>query len=178
MRQFFINWFCSFGFGLVFATCAIGQPANQSPPKPVEALLKVFLIGKNAEGKEVRLAADKASPGDVLEYQTVYQNNGKATVKLLTATLPLPIGVGYVAGSAKPINAQASVDGKVFSDMPLKTMVKSADGKVEERLVPYSDYRALRWNLGALAATEKMTVSARTQIISVSGSTAAVEKTK
>ena len=86
MRQFFINWFCSFGFGLVFATCAIGQPANQSPPKPVEALLKVFLIGKNAEGKEVRLAADKASPGDVLEYQTVYQNNGKATVKLLTAT--------------------------------------------------------------------------------------------
>ena len=58
------------------------------------------------------------------------------------------------------------------------SMVKSAEGKVEDRLVPYSDYRALRWNLGALAATEKMTVSARTQIISVSGSTAAVEKTK
>ena len=165
-------------FSAVFASQVVGQQVNQSPPRTVEATLFAFLVGKNADGSEVLRSTDKSAPGDMLEYQTVYQNNGKTAIKSLEATLPLPVGTAYVGGSAKPVNPQASVDGKLFSAMPLKTMVQTPDGKLQERLVPYSDYRALRWSLGELPATEKVTVSARVQINPVSSGTAATERAK
>jgi uncharacterized repeat protein (TIGR01451 family) len=178
MRHFFSPLFYLVLSSAVIASSAMGQQINQSPPRPVEATLAAFHVGKNAEGKEVLLPAIQSAPGDTLEYQTVYQNNGKTAIKSLEATLPLPVGTVYVAGSAKPVNPQASLDGKVFSAMPLKTMVKTPDGKLQERLVPYSDYRALRWNLGELAGAEKVTVSARVQINPVSGGPAAAERAK
>lgn len=158
--------------GVLGISSASAQTAVNPAPKAVEAKLAVFHVGKNAEGKEALLAAEKAAPGDTLEYQTVYQNNGKLAVKSLAATLPLPAGLAYVAGSAKPVNPQASVDGNTFAAMPLKTMVKSSSGKLEEKLVPYSEYRALRWNLDDLPANEKVTVSARALVSPVSGSVA------
>jgi uncharacterized repeat protein (TIGR01451 family) len=157
---------------------AMAQQAGGAVAKPVEATLSVFHVGKTADGKEALLPADKASPGDTLEYQTLHKNNGKSVIKSLTATLPLPEGISYVPGSAKPANAQASVDGKVFAAIPLKAMVKNAQGKLEERLVPYSDYRALRWTLGELPANEQVTVSARALVNPVSGSVAAPAKAK
>ena len=164
------------GLGLLFGPSTIAQQANVIAAKPVEATLSVFQVGKGADGKEALLPADKASPGDTLEYEAVYKSNSKSAVKSLTATLPLPIGTSYVPGSAKPANAQASVDGKTFAAIPLKTMDKTADGKPLERLVLYSEYRALRWALGDLPANEKLTVSARARLDSVSGSVAAPVK--
>ena len=178
MQNFFSPLFYLVFSSAVIASSAMGQQVNQSPPKPVEATLVAFQVGKNAEGKEVLLPAIQSAPGDTLEYQTVYQNNGKTAIKSLEATLPLPVGTAYVAGSAKPVNPQARLDGKVFSAVPLKTIVKTPDGKLQERLVPYSDYRALRWSLGELAGSEKVTVSARVQINPVSVGTAAAEQAK
>jgi uncharacterized repeat protein (TIGR01451 family) len=157
---------------------AMAQRVGDSAPKSVEAKLSVFQVGKSAEGKEALLLTNKAAPGDTLEYQTLYQNQGQVAVKSLAATLPLPPGLAYVAGSARPANAQASVDGKNFATMPLKVMVKAPSGKLEEQLVPYSDYRALRWNVGDLPANEKVTVSARALVNPVSGSVAAPGKTQ
>jgi uncharacterized repeat protein (TIGR01451 family) len=150
----------------------MAQLAGNQAPKSVEARLSVFQVGKNADGKEALLPAEKAAPGETLEYQTLYQNNSQAAVKSLAATLPLPPGLAYVAGSARPANAQASIDGKSFAAIPLKVMVKAPSGKLEEQLVPYSDYRALRWNVGDLPVNEKVTVSARALVNPVSGSVA------
>jgi uncharacterized repeat protein (TIGR01451 family) len=156
---------------------AMAQLAGNQAPKVVEAKLSVFQVGKNAEGKEALLPTNKAAPGDTLEYQTLYQNSSQSAVKSLAATLPLPPGLAYVPGSARPANAQASTDGKIFAAMPLKVMVKAPSGKIEEQLVPYSDYRALRWNVGDLPVSEKVTVSARALVNPVSGSVAAPGKT-
>jgi uncharacterized repeat protein (TIGR01451 family) len=169
---------CALLVGVVAVMPAIAQQANNAAAKPVEATLSVFHVGKTADGKEALLPADKAAPGDTLEYQTLHKNNGKSAIKSLTATLPLPEGISYVPGSAKPANAQASVDGKVFAAIPLKAMVKNAQGKLEERLVPYADYRALRWTLGELPANDQVTVSARALVNPVSGSVAAPAKAK
>ena len=157
---------------------SMAQQAGNPASKAVEATLAVFHVGKNAEGKEALLPADKAAPGDTLEYQTVHKNNGKFAIKSLVATLPLPAGISYVPGSAKPAAAEASLDGKVFAVIPLKTMVKNAQGKLEERLVPYSDYRALRWALGELPANGQATVTARAVVNPVSGAVAAPQKAK
>ena len=153
---------------------AQGAPSPASPAlrTDVEATLGVFQIQKDASGKEVLSATDKAAPGETLQYQAAYRNNGMSAVTSLAPTLPLPVGLAYVPGSARPANPQASVDGKTFASMPLKTLAKTADGKLQEQLVPYSDYRALRWNVGSLPANEQVTVSARAQVTPVSGSVA------
>ena len=164
--------------GVVVVSPAMAQQTGNQASKPVEATLSVFQVGKSAEGKEALLPADKAAPGATLEYQTVHKNNGKSAIKSLVATLPLPDGISYLPGSARPANAEASLDGKVFAAIPLKAMVKNAQGKLEERLVPYSDYRALRWALGELPANEQTTVSARAVVNPVSGTVAAPQKAK
>ena len=157
---------------------AHAQSTGKQASNPVMATLAVFRVGKTADGKEALSPADKAAPGDTLEYQTLHQNDGKSAIKSLVATLPLPAGISYLPGSAKPANAEASVDGKVFAAIPLKTTVQNAQGKLEERLVPYSDYRALRWALGELPADSQATVSARALVDPVTGAVAALQKAK
>jgi uncharacterized repeat protein (TIGR01451 family) len=152
---------CLLSFGSMAAYADNVTPiATAKPAKTVEAKLAAFKVTQDANKKEVLAPADKVAPGDLLEYQVVYQNNGKSQLKQLTATLPLPVGMTYVAGSAKPASAMASLDGKTFAAMPLKRMVKKADGKLEEQAIPLSEYRALRWKLGELAEKGKAEVSA------------------
>jgi hypothetical protein len=69
-----------------------------------------------------------------------------------------------VAGSVEPAQAQASIDGAVFAPMPLSRMVKQADGSLRRELVPLSEYRALRWEVGSLPAGGSTVVSLLTRI--------------
>jgi hypothetical protein len=48
--------------------------------------------------------------------------------------------------------------------MPLTRMVKQADGSTRKEPVPLSDYRALRWEIGTLAAGATTAVSLRVRI--------------
>ena len=170
----------SFGFSLLiglvlssaFATNFALADVNTAANPALEGKLVVFKVTQNADHKEVLTLADKIAPGDLLKYQVVYQNNGKSVISKIKATLPLPIGTTYVAGSAMPANATASLDGKDFAAMPLKRMVKKSDGKLEEQLVPLTEYRALKWELGELAEKNKVEVSARARVNQVSVSTA------
>jgi uncharacterized repeat protein (TIGR01451 family) len=122
------------------------------------------------DGKPAFQSAEKASPGDVIEYQAVYTNQNKGAIKNLVPTMPIPTGMEYVPGSAKPAQVLASLDGKKFEPVPLKRMVTLPNGKQESRDVPYSEYRALRWNGTDLAGNGSFSVSARTKMSDVASS--------
>ena len=142
---------------LSMAAFAGGGAANQ-----VEAKLSastVHIVGN----KEVLELATKAVPGDVIEYDVVYRNPGKPVSGVL-ATLPVPVGMEYMASSAKPKSVMASLDGKTFAPVPLKRKETLADGKLVERLVPYTEYRFLQWKLGDMANKASTKVSARMRI--------------
>jgi uncharacterized repeat protein (TIGR01451 family) len=167
---------CLISFGSI--TAFAGDTTSTATAKPagkVEAKLAAFKVTQDANKKEVLSPADKVAPSDLLEYKVVYQNNGKSQLKQLTATLPLPVGTTFVAGSAKPAGAMASVNDKNFAAMPLKRKVKKADGTLEEQLVPLSEYRTLRWKLGELAGGNKAEVGARVRVDQASVSTAATK---
>ena len=115
----------------------------------VVAKLTAFKVTLDNNKKELFSPVDKVAPADLLKYEVIYLNNGKSLLKQLTATLPLPVGTTYVLNSAQPTGAMASLDGKNFAVVPLKRMVKKANGTTNEQLVPLSEYRALRWVLGA-----------------------------
>lgn len=156
---------CLLSLGSISALAGDATPtATAKPASTVGATLSAMKVSLGADKKEVLSSADKVAPGDLLEYKVTYQNNSKTQLKQLTATLPLPVGTTYVAGSAKPAGAMASVDDKSFAAMPLKRKVKKADGTLEEQLVPLSEYRALRWKLGELAEKNKTVASARVHV--------------
>ena len=46
--------------GVVVVSPAMAQQTGNQAPKPVEATLSVFQVGKSAEGKEALLPADMA----------------------------------------------------------------------------------------------------------------------
>ncbi len=118
----------------------------------------------NTQGREVLSSAAQAHPGETLEYRATYRNDGATEARGLAATLPIPLGTAYVPGSASPRRAEASLDGRTFAAIPLMRSVRTADGRTVVREVPASEYRALRWPLGALSKNQSRAVTARVRI--------------
>lgn len=137
-----------------------GQPAlaDESLSATLEA--RKVLVANGVERFE---SADTAQPNDVLEYRTSYRNRSQKTLRGVAATLPIPTGFEYIPNSAGT-DALASLDGKTFAAVPLTRTVKARDGRDEVRLVPVSEYRFLRWQLGDLPAGATSTVTARVRM--------------
>lgn len=130
----------------------------------VVSILTVSRVVTGQDGKEARAPAATAKPGDVLEYVAEYRNTGKAPAKKLEATLPIPAGTDYVPDSASPAGASASLDGTKFEPVPLKRKVKQPDNKVVEQLVPYVEYRFIRWPPQDLGTGKSLKYSARAKM--------------
>jgi uncharacterized repeat protein (TIGR01451 family) len=121
-------------------------------------------VATQPDGKEALVAADAAKPGEVIEYKATYQNKGNAPLRRLEATLPVPVGTEVLPSSVRPANAKASLDGSNFQPIPLKRKVKQADGREVEQLVPYAEYRFLRWSVGTLEAGKELVYVARVKV--------------
>ena len=111
---------------------------------------------KNAEGKTSYVAVRTAPAGTVIQYKATYSNIINKDIQDLAVVLPIPANMTFT-GEAKPSSAQATVDGKNYSDMPL---VRKVNGKIVK--VPLSEYKALRWNIKWLPANKAADVSLNT----------------
>lgn len=138
---------------------AVAQAAE-----PVTNTLTVQRVVHQSDGKEVLAPAATASPGDLLQYVAEFHNAGPTVARGLSATLPLPAGTEFVSGSEHPAAALASLDGTTFAALPLKRLVKAADGTTHEELVPAREYRYLRWAASDVPASGELRVSARVTI--------------
>ena len=130
--------------------------------------LTVMGITKQSNGQESLTAVSTIKPGDSLQYVVVYKNTGKQSAKQMVATLPIPAETEFVASSASPATAMASLDGRLYQPIPLMRQVKQADGKLVTVSVPVSEYRFLRWPERELAAGASFSASARVRVISSS----------
>jgi uncharacterized repeat protein (TIGR01451 family) len=148
---------------LLFFAAATSSFAQQ-PSNPLVTRLEARKVVRAADGTESFAPADSAKPGDVIEYVAIYRNTGKQPVKNLDATLPIPENTEFVAGSARPSAAKASLDARSFADMPLKRRTVK-DGKEIEALVPARDYRSLRWHAEELGGDKTATFTARVKVL-------------
>jgi len=149
------------------AAAGSAHAAESTTAKPAAGSVAVELTAQRvtkSQGKEVLVAADQAKPGELIEYRALYRNDGANEAKGLMATLPIPRGTQYVAGSATPRGVEASLDGRTFAPVPLKRSVKTADGRTVVQEVPVSEYRTLRWPLGVLPTKQSRTVAARVRV--------------
>jgi uncharacterized repeat protein (TIGR01451 family) len=170
---FFLAGFFSAGV----ANAALGDknPAN-SANAAVVIKLELKRVVTDAKGDEKLEAAPKVKPGELVEYSAVYRNRSKQAVTGLKASLPVPFGLQYVGGTAKPTPFEASVDGTKFEAAPLKQTVKGTDGKEQKIDVPLEEYRGLRWEVGTLEAGKKVVVKARMRVIDLPKSPAELVK--
>lgn len=173
-----MTWFrlglvvCATGW---WVSTAHGQPslAANANPRDSRSLLAqseplvVSLERKkvvNSNGQESLVSAAVANPGDILIEVASYTNRSKQALAGFQATLPVPQNTELVAGSVNPAIALASVDGRVFSAIPLKRKVKQANGAEVEVMVPVSEYRYLRWSLSEIGAEKTLHFSARFRV--------------
>ena len=145
--------------GTALATAGHPQPSAG----PLESRLDARKVVAET-GRERLVDAADAKPGDVIEYAATYRNTGREIIRNLQATLPIPRETEWIAGSARPPGARASLDGQSFSAVPLKRRVKKGAQEVEEE-APLRDYRALRWSLPELAPGKSVTYTARVRVV-------------
>jgi uncharacterized repeat protein (TIGR01451 family) len=139
------------------------EVAAQSNPK-IEGVMEQYRIERTADGKEARVLALNVRPGETLEYALRYTNKGETAVNQLVVTLPIPQGLELLSQSDAPRAPQASTDGVVFKEVPLKRSVKQTDGREVLESVPLSEYRALRWQIGQLPAGKSIEFAARAKV--------------
>jgi uncharacterized repeat protein (TIGR01451 family) len=134
---------------------------------PLQADVKVLLVASKIvklNGNEQKQPGDKAKPGDVIEYVAEYKNLDKKAVLNVVATLPVPSGMEYLPQTATPERAMASTDDVNYSSIPLRKNVRGADGKTVQQMVPYTEYRSLRWELGEIGGGASKSVKARMKV--------------
>ena len=162
-RRFFSALFT---VALLAAALAGATPlsAQTAPKNPVAISLTAQKVTRDAEGKEQLKPADRALPGEVVQYDALYKNTSSTGVRNLAPTLPIPPGLEFLPETVNPMPAFASVDGRTFAPFPLVRKVTKPDGTVEEQAVPASEYRALRWTVGDLESGKSILVSARARL--------------
>jgi uncharacterized repeat protein (TIGR01451 family) len=130
---------------------------------------------KDEKGIEKRIEASSVKPNDVIEYRVTYKNVTDKPVKGLIANLPIPDGLAYQASSAKPSrNAVVAAEDAQYSREPLAK--KLPNGTTE--LVPYTEYRHVRWDLGTLAPGASVEVVARAKVEAFSAKAPALAAVK
>jgi uncharacterized repeat protein (TIGR01451 family) len=139
---------------------------EQTPTAAKDSTLSVdltqFKVTHDEQGQEKLSSAASVKPGDIIEYKAVYKNNSNKAVSGLMANLPIPEGMEYMPKSAKP-NAQSFTVAAKDGQYGVEPLQRKVMGKKDEP-VPYSEYRALRWQLGQLPAGGVTAVSARAKV--------------
>ena len=152
---------------LALAVIAVFWPQSavaQAAKNDVVVTLKAQKVLRGPDGNEVLQLAERAMPGEVIQYDALYKNLSANGVRNLEPTLPIPRGLEYIADSAKPVPTKGSLDGKNFAPLPLKRQVTLPTGETVEQVVPDSEIRALRWELGDLDAGAAAMISARARL--------------
>ncbi|MGZ5048211.1 MAG: hypothetical protein ACXWF0_13370 [Usitatibacter sp.] len=138
-------------------------PSHAQTPA-VEATLEARKVVREADGREHFSSAETVKPGDVIEYVATYRNTTSQLVRELEATLPIPPGTEWLAGTARPSGARASLDAREFAAPPLKRKVVR-DGREVDEPVPFREYRYLRWPPVHLGAQMSVSFSARVRVL-------------
>jgi uncharacterized repeat protein (TIGR01451 family) len=150
--------------GPLLLAAALGLAGGAwAQPAQITSELRVERV-EIVDGQTVFKPAQVSKPGDVLEYRVKYTNRSASAATGLVANLPIPVGTTLVARSELPPGVLASTDGAHFAPPPLMRAVGQPDGSERQVPVPIEEYRALRWNLGTLAAGQSEQVQARVRV--------------
>ena len=145
-------------FCFALSALMLASPAHADHVLSVD--LKAYKLVTKAKVTSL-VPAEEVKPADVIEYRATYKNVSKRAIQGVMGVVPIPEGLTLQPKSPIPAGAEASLDGRQFSKIPLRRAEIQADGSSRVVEVPLSEYRAVRWGIGALAAGASKDVSVR-----------------
>jgi uncharacterized repeat protein (TIGR01451 family) len=154
---------------LVAATLSISATAVMAKSSPIKTQMEAYTISIDKEGKEVASKSLEATPRQTIEYRVTYENVSKSLLSGLKIKAPIPASTTYKQDSNKTeivSTFMVSIDGgKTFESEPVKRMVKGADGKMIEKVIPASKYTHVSWAPKAgIKASEKQLYTYRVAV--------------
>jgi len=154
---------------LVAATFSVSTSVALAKANPLVTSMEAFTISIGKDGKEIASKSFEAAPNQVIEYRVTYENISKGLLNGLNINAPIPAATTYKQGSNKTDIASAfmvSIDGgKTFESEPVKRMVKGADGKMVEKIIPPSKYTHVSWKpTTGIKASEKQLYTYRVAV--------------
>ena len=150
----------------IWAICTIWPVWAHSEVSLKPEPIQITLTQRAVTGRQSDNELSHVRPGDQVEYRAVYANTSQAPV-VVVATLPIPQHMVYQPKSAHASSGAAALAATTeaqYAAEPLQRRVVDASGKPKNVPVPYAEYRTMRWNLGAIPAGKKVTVSLRANV--------------
>ena len=146
-----------------------GVAAAGKSKQPLRLDMKAFVVHQDKQGKDILKPAKMAEPGQVIEYQVTYKNQGKQAYKTGAITGPIPANMHYLAKTTKTkVRSEllVSVDGgKTYEKEPVKRQQKMENGKMKMVIIPADQYTHVRWKpTNKIKAGEKQTYNFRVKV--------------
>jgi len=142
----------------LLVTCA-GALSAQRP---------LVVTASNLNAKSRGSQSQAVLPGDVVQYQLRFTNQGQGDVRGVVFTNPVPAGLRYVDRSAgadrQDVAVEYSTDGgKTYAATPMVTEV--VDGKRVQRPATPEQYTHVRWTVqGSIAPGATVTAEFRAEL--------------
>jgi len=111
--------------------------------------IQAYLISVNDEGKETLSLVEETEPGQVMEFQIVFTNEGDADVTGIQVVDPVPeftTFIGSSHGADVAADFEVSIDGgTTFETEPVVRIETLTDGSTKEVIIPPTEYTHVRW---------------------------------
>jgi uncharacterized repeat protein (TIGR01451 family) len=152
-------------FSSLAAILLLAGPASAKP----RVVIEIHQFKEVADGKTTKLVpATSANPGDVVEYQLDFRNEGDETATNAVIEDPVPKGTTYLANSAGGQGAEitfSSDKGQTFAvPVRLTYEVKLPTGATEKRVATPAEYTNVRWTVKEVPAGAKGRVVFRVRV--------------
>ena len=150
---------------LMFGAQASAAAAPQGHLKVTSKAQKMVIINKDGKKSYQFLPATKVLPGEVIQYNTFFQNISNKPAENINIVNPIPKHTVYLPNSAQGKNTQTvfSVDGGKHYGKAGTLKVRGKDGKWH--LAKPSDYTHIQWHYqGSLAPKAKQAVAFRVRL--------------
>src|SRR5438105_6697065 len=154
---------------LVAALVAASAPAYAKPRIVVAIHQAKEVVENTSAGRKTRMVPTKsASPGDALEYELLYSNQGNESAINAVIEDPIPRGTTFIANSATGDNTEITFSndgGKTFAQaVKLTYEIRLPNGSVERRVATPAEYTHIRWTLKQVPAGGRGKVSFRVHV--------------
>lgn len=148
---------------LLFGTSHASTP--QGHLKVTSKAQKMIIVNNNGQKTYKFVPAVKVIPGEIIQYNTVFQNISNKPASNINIVNPIPKHTVYLANSAygKNMITGFSVDGGRHYGKADTLKIRGIDGKWH--LAKPSDYTHIRWQYrGVLAPKTKQVVTFRVRL--------------
>lgn len=116
---------------------------------PVSGHIQAYIVSIDGQGAEKKSEAKVTEPGQIMEFEIVFTNNGEEDVNGVQVVDPIPANTSFISDSHKadvPASFEVSIDGGLtFEEEPVVRIETQTNGTKKEVVISPEQYTHVRW---------------------------------